>query len=160
MRTSGKSTWTVRIEESEDNSGRLMLGVCDSGGLHCNAWGLSLWSADRVIRCLSMGDEHGNVNDFGDVPSGYPEFDTTGRHPFRGLKADLEGRAKGSEIQFTWDANKGRLHVSINRSPSVELFFDFGHECKGRFPPHAELRPWAYLYSGAGDKVSIEGQVR
>ena len=160
MPSHGKTNWRVRIDHMANsaNDGRLMLGVCDNAGLACTGWGLSFSSGEKQIRNLSSGDEHGNVNNWSPCPPGFPDFHLNVPHRFTESNGRfdpaLSGRAIGSVIQFDWNADKGILQISINKSAKAVLAFD------GRnFPPHAALRPWAFLYSQAGDQVTIEGEL-
>ena len=156
--TSGKSSWTVRIDH-----GPVIIGVCDAANT-CG-WGLNaeFRRLDRANR-----DHTGIVAD-PSSPSGKPPpygFPDGHRHPL----VDPEGNrlsfaspiVEGSIIECIFDADAGSLAFRIT-GPGGDTHRDraedrmmSGPEYKvvDGFPRGQPLRPWARALNG-GDRVTI-----
>lgn len=140
--TFGSSSWCIRINKSL--SGGMVLGVQDAAGR--NGWGLNpgagtLWRHSR--------DADGFVGTV--LPaegSGWP--DANGSHVLKdadGNCSNLCGKAEGAVIEVHVDHDAGSLSFRVDYGP-----MQLASCC---FPPAASLRPWARLYHGVHDRVTL-----
>ena len=141
--TAGASSWCIRIHKSL--SGAMVLGVQDAAGRW--AWGLNpgagtLWRHSR--------DANGFIGTV--MPpegSGWP--DRNGTHVLKdadGNPTNLCGKAEGAVIEVCVDHDGGSLSFRVDRGPLHPAVLS-------GFPPAASLRPWARLYHGVHDRVTL-----
>ena len=128
--TSGRSSFTVRVEQSAGNQGMCYIGVCDKPGRCC--WGFyphsgTLLRATRNAQGESILDAP--------PPMGYPDGHQT-RVMFdeHGFPTSLYGRVVGSVIEVHVDHDEGTLGFRVNAGPLLLAL-------RG-FPKGAPLRPW------------------
>ena len=141
--TVGRSTWTVRLEESAGNDGNFSIGVCDAA--RRNAWALHLFTGQlyRYKRdqngrdTLPISEETG-IWKRAPPSDGFPDGDMKQVIvDADGKPYGLLGRAKGATIEVCLDHDAGALSFGINGGP-------LQHALKG-FPAGAPLRPFSRL---------------
>ena len=142
--TEGKSTWTIRVDNSAENSGCLSIGICDAQAMH--AWGLSL-SSGKLLRYTRDSSGHQLLDK--PPPPGWPDGDGNDILPRddEGGSRGLESKANGTLIDVIVDHEAGRLMYRFNGGRPFLALTDL--------PQSAEVRPWARLFYGFGDQVSI-----
>lgn len=158
--TSGKTSWTVRIDH-----GPVVIGVCDAANT-CG-WGLNaeFRRLDRANRDFSSGHVLDPSSPSGKPPPfGFPDGH---RAPLR----DSEGNrlsfaapiVEGSIVECIFDADEGSLAFRINGPGGGEtnrvMSLDRGlsgpeYRVVTGFPRGQPLRPWARALNG-GDRVTI-----
>ena len=137
--TAGRVSFSVRIEESNENRGGLVIGVCNEAGT-C-AWGLRPYDG-KLFRHSRTAD--GQLID-APPPEGWSCGGVTQvMVDEAGQPANLNGRATGAVIEVIVDHSEGSLAFRVNGKLSPAL--------RG-FPKGAPLRPWARLAGFLGDKV-------
>lgn len=167
LQPTGASSWSVRVERSALNRGRMIIGVCTEDGLH--GWGLSLMNGRLVRWCRKANgllerrtrrdeEEAGGAGverplHYVPPPEGFPDghneqllFDDA-----TGLNANLKGRAEGTNIDVTFDASAGCLAFRVEGGTELRVH---------GFPRGVTLRPWARLFYSVGDRVTICPYVR
>ena len=164
----------MRIEESNFNEGKMLIGVCNEAGT-C-AWGL--WLAHGFLACFCR-TAHGQHIDT-PPPEGWPYGHRTEVLVNEaGQPTSLRGRARGAVIQIVVDRIDGSLAFGVNAAPPRRVpegwprgyeFVPAGSHESGSdesvpeeeppakvpftFPQGAQLRPWARLFY-RNDRVSF-----
>ena len=149
----GVTRWSIRINTC--TTGRIALGVCDQAGV-CG-WGIEPYSGalSRYTR-----DEHGDVHLLHPAPP--PPNCPDGPVGLRLMAANLRDKAEGSVVEFSLDADRGRLGVTVDELGSAYAY-PKTHSAHPReraldgFPCGVALRPWAMLFLHRKDSVTLRG---
>ena len=145
--TAGRVSFSVRIEESHNNAGDLIIGVCTAAN-SCG-WGLHPCSAGLYRR---HRDADGSVR-FAHQrapPASYPDGNGTRFRNLSGrpvLPLHLRGRVDGYVIEVVVDHSEGSLAFRVNGGPVLEAL-------RG-FPKGAQLRPWVWMGGYKSDAVRV-----
>ena len=143
---SGRVTWRMKIDRCAENEGVMCIGVCDGEGRH--AYGLAPYSG--TLSSLHAAKLGAVVTANACAPPQHQQCTFTKQlmESPSGAPTSLKGRAVGSQLEITYDADRGDVHFRINRGPSVCAI--------SGLPLGAQLRPWARLFDVA-DRVSCSG---
>ena len=123
----GTTAFSVRVDESKNNDGEVVIGVARADG--SLGWGLYLGVGDL---CRRIGPDYAPVP----LPDGWPDgYGTQVMKTKAGRPTNLNGEASGAVITVCIDHDAGTLGFRVNGGPLLEAL-------KG-FPVGAALRPWA-----------------
>lgn len=152
----GVSSWSIRICEDSLCAGAFVVGIgmSDASGMH--GWGLDVrndcfrrlfrhadWSKDALLPQSPEGYPHVAADHFGGPPLNVVPWNHEA-----GIDSDpYYQAATGLHVNLRWDADEGTFTIGC---ASEE------RSLRG-FPKAAVMRPWALLYGGLGDCLSIHG---
>ena len=138
--TAGRMRWRVRIDRCAANEGVMCIGVCDRDAKH--AYGLAPFSGQ--LSCLSRKKNGDTIIANECAPPQHSACTFTKRL----MDGDLRGRAHGAIVEITVDADRGTVHIRVNRGEAVCAI--------AGLEPGVQLRPWARLFD-VGDRISTSG---
>lgn len=134
--------------------GRMAIGACDQD---CSCgWGLEPYSG--ALRRYTRGlDGLAHLLHLAPPPPGCP----CGLG-LRLMASNLRGKAEGSVIKISFDADLGQLSFEVDEQgvgrqlPREHIGYPRARVLSG-FPRGTRLRPWAMLYLHLDDQVRLDG---